>query len=94
MGRWVGGVRGLGQLVAPQSAFLLCTEAATTHAPLTVPTFLPFSLLCAKEVEAARRLPRGVQELGEEEMGRLAAASREAGLEQLFLTALKLSPGR
>ena len=38
-----------------------------------------------------RRLPRGVQELGEEDMGRLAAAAREAGLEELFLTALKLN---
>lgn len=44
----------------------------------------------AQELEAARRLPRGVQELGEEDMGRLAAASREAGLQELFLTALKL----
>jgi hypothetical protein len=38
-----------------------------------------------------QRLPRGVQELGEEDMGRLAAAARDAGLEELFLTALKLS---
>jgi hypothetical protein len=47
--------------------------------------------LLLQELEAARRLPRGVQELGEEDMGRLAAAAREAGLEELFLTALKLS---
>lgn len=49
--------------------------------------------ICTQELEAARRLPRGVQELGEEDMGRLAAASRAAGLEPLFLTALKLGGG-
>jgi hypothetical protein len=32
-----------------------------------------------------------MRELGEEEMGRLAALAREAGLEPLFLTALKLA---
>lgn len=45
---------------------------------------------CPQALEAARRLPLGIRELGEEEMGRLAAACREAGLEQLFLSALKL----
>lgn len=45
-----------------------------------------------QELDAARRLTLGVQELGEEEMGRLAEASRAAGLEPLFLTALKLGP--
>lgn len=45
-----------------------------------------------QELEAARRLGRGVQELGEEDMGRLSAAAKEAGLEELFLTALKLAP--
>lgn len=45
-----------------------------------------------QELEAARRAPRGVQELGEEDMGRLAAAAKAAGMEELFLTALKLVP--
>ena len=43
---------------------------------------------------AARRAPPGVQELGEEDMGRLAAAAKAAGMEALFLTALKLAPPR
>lgn len=45
-----------------------------------------------QELEGARRLPQGVQMLGEEDMGRLAAAARAAGVEPLFLTALKLAP--
>lgn len=46
-----------------------------------------------QELEAGRRLPRGVYELGEEDMGRLASACKESGLEPLFLTALKLGGG-
>jgi hypothetical protein len=46
-----------------------------------------------QELEAGRRLPLGVHELGEEDMGRLASACRESGLEPLFLTALKLGGG-
>ncbi|KAI3430370.1 hypothetical protein D9Q98_004965 [Chlorella vulgaris] len=46
-----------------------------------------------QELEAGRQLPRGVHELGEEDMGRLASACRESGLEPLFLTALKLGGG-
>lgn len=45
-----------------------------------------------QELEAARAAPRGVQELGEEEMGRLAAAAREAGMQALFREALGLAP--
>ncbi|KAL4422630.1 hypothetical protein ABPG75_008827 [Micractinium tetrahymenae] len=49
--------------------------------------------LCSQqELEAARAAPQGVQELGEEEMGRLAAAARAAGMEALFREALGLAP--
>ncbi len=45
-----------------------------------------------QELEAARSAPRGVRELGEEEMGQLAAAARQAGMEALFRQALGLTP--
>ena len=35
-----------------------------------------------------------MQALGEEDMGRLAAAAKAAGMDELFLTALKLAPAR
>ena len=35
-------------------------------------------------------MPVPVQEMGEEEMGRLGAAARAAGVEELFRSALKL----
>jgi len=40
-------------------------------------------------VDDLRVLPRGVQELGENDMSRLAEICREAGLEDLFKTCLK-----
>ncbi len=66
-------------------------RCCTPVASLAVTTAL---LPPPQALEAARRVPLGVQELGEEDMGRLAAAAKAAGMEELFLTALKLAPAR
>ena len=45
------------------------------------------------DLDALRKLPRGFQELGQDGMSELARRCREAGLEQLFLTSMKIYGG-
>ncbi|CAM6084833.1 unnamed protein product [Calypogeia fissa] len=45
----------------------------------------------AQSVDSLRRFPMGIEELPESGMSELAEKCREANLEQLFLTALKIS---
>ena len=45
-------------------------------------------------IDGLRRLPRGFQELGKDQMSEMAQKCREAGLEELFLTSMKIYGGR